>query len=139
MYLTSKNLTTNESQKWGQVNKWYKRELKRYNDAVKNGQQTVVVPVQLNDDGGSETAQQSVAISDDGDVTCTPGAGGGPSEEATVDDDDDPNAIRHPGPQPTNLYDRGFVENWKEVIFPISLRNDGSVDWYASFGKAKHS
>ena len=32
-----------------------------------------------------------------------------------------------PGPVPKNLYNRGFVENWKEVIFPISLRHDAVI------------
>jgi hypothetical protein len=27
-----------------------------------------------------------------------------------------------PGPMPKNIYDVGFVENWKQVLFPISLR-----------------
>jgi hypothetical protein len=27
-----------------------------------------------------------------------------------------------PGPAPVNIYNRGLVENWKEVIFPLSLR-----------------
>jgi hypothetical protein len=27
-----------------------------------------------------------------------------------------------PGPAPVNIYNRGVVENWKEVIFPLSLR-----------------
>lgn len=35
--------------------------------------------------------------------------------EGTVSDD--------PGPRPVNIYHQGFVENWKEVIFPKSLRN----------------
>ena len=25
---------------------------------------------------------------------------------------------------PHNLYDRGFVENWKEVLFPLSRRKE---------------
>jgi hypothetical protein len=29
-----------------------------------------------------------------------------------------------PGPAPVNIYNRGLVENWKEVIFPLSLRRD---------------
>lgn len=53
----------------------------------------------------------------DGDVTCTGGGAGieEPEEEPQYID---------PGPIPKNVYDRGFVENWKEVLFPISLRED---------------
>ena len=36
--------------------------------------------------------------------------------------------IRHPGRPPFYIYDRGFIENWKEVIFPISLRDDRSIE-----------
>ncbi len=32
--------------------------------------------------------------------------------------------IVDPGPQPKNIYNRGFVQNWSEVIFPLSLRKD---------------
>lgn len=35
---------------------------------------------------------------------------------------DNPTKEDDPGPIPTNLYHQGFVENWKEVIFPKSLR-----------------
>ena len=43
------------------------------------------------------------------------------------DNDDDSYDIIDPGPPPVNIYHRGFVENWKEVIFPISLRKNGTT------------
>jgi hypothetical protein len=32
--------------------------------------------------------------------------------------------IVDPGPMPKNIYNRGFVANWSEVLFPLSLRKD---------------
>jgi palmitoyltransferase ZDHHC4 len=31
-------------------------------------------------------------------------------------------AVEDPGPMPKNIYNRGFIENWKEVMFPKSLQ-----------------
>ena len=46
--------------------------------------------------------------------------------ESTDDDSEDgPVAgIADPGPLPKNIYNQGFVQNWSEVIFPLSLRKD---------------
>jgi hypothetical protein len=120
IWLTSHNVTTNESSKWDQVHKWYKGELKRYNEAVEKGEITPTkTPDQSGESAATTTTLQKPTVSD-GDVTCT-----GTSEEVQQAPDpappkDDP--IEHPGPEPKNIYNRGFVENWKEVIFPISLR-----------------
>lgn len=90
----------------------------------------------------------AVADDDDGDVTCTPSIGG-PSKgtggtrkndiQSTAADNnsistsatsslshknDDEEEYIDPGPVPKNIYNKGFVENWKEVIFPLSLRKD---------------
>ena len=107
-WITSKGLTTNETFKWDEIQKWYKIELKKYQQAIKDG--TIVE--------GEKATPPTVS---DGDVTCTPGASSQPSNSQTVDSEDEP-IIRDPGPPPKNIYNRGFVENWKEVIFPISLR-----------------
>lgn len=92
-YLTSYGMTTNESYKWSYVRKWHKRELKRYNEAVKNGT--------IQEKNPQQQQQQ-------------PSSG----EQANEPKE----SVRHPGPPPINIYDRGFVENWKEVLYPISLR-----------------
>ena len=65
----------------------------------------------------------------DGDVTCTGGTTTTHKEQQQSDDNDNNDYdVREeyfdPGPVPKNVYDRGFVENWKEVIYPISLRQD---------------
>ena len=106
IWLTCQGLTTNESFKWGEVQKWYKNELKRYEDAVKNGE---IV------DGG-----HNKPVVSDGDVTCTGVQSDG--QESTTKENHDVNAIRHPGPKPVNIYNRGIWKNWEEVLFPIPLR-----------------
>jgi hypothetical protein len=115
IWLTSKGMTTNESFKWSYVNKWYKEELKRYNQAVKSG-----LPV-VQAESATLNSQPAISVGDNGGVTCTPGTGETDQIQPNTKDND-PNAIRHPGPKPKNIYDRGFVENWAEVLFPISLR-----------------
>lgn len=112
-------MTTNESYKWGDVNKWYKMELKRYNDAVKNGE-----IIQNKDE------KNRAVVVGDGDVTCTPTQGyteSSTQKSSKNEDALDNNAPFDPGPKAVNIYNRGFVENWKEVIFPISLRNDQPI------------
>lgn len=113
--LTSRGLTTNESYKWSQVMKWYGHELRRYNDAVKKGEFVLPAP------------NMSVPLVSDAGLTCTPGT----REDATNSNEafqPDDAMISHPGPKPINMYNRGFVENWKEVIFPLSLRpNPGAA------------
>lgn len=104
IWLTCRGLTTNESFKWGEVQRWYKNELRRYEEALKNGE--VVEP-----------GQNKPAVSD-GDVTCTPG--GQPADKTAAEFD--VNAIRHPGPKPVNIYNRGVWKNWEEVLFPLPLR-----------------
>lgn len=136
-YLTSFNMTTNEAYKWGHVKQWYKDETRRYQKAVKNG--TAILEL-----SGSEKPVEPgrPAMSDDADVTCTPGANSSAakrSDRVEPQERDDlstaaasapePRGVRHPGPMPRNVYDRGFVENWKEVLFPISLRSDPTIHW----------
>ena len=98
-WLTSRGLTFNESIKWDLVKKWHKKEMKRFNNAVQKKK-------------GNASAQ-------DGDATCTASDDATAGDEPFEHDDDIP---YYPGPPPVNIYNRGFVENWKEVVFPLSLR-----------------
>ena len=50
-------------------------------------------------------------------MSCT-GGGAGLEKDAGNADYFDPGSVPH------NLYDRGFVENWKEVLFPLSRRKE---------------
>jgi hypothetical protein len=110
-YITSYNRTTNEDGKWGDIQKWYKKQQKKYKDAVKKG---LVSP---KTETNSTASKEGPKVSD-GDVTCT-GGGSGLTNEANSSEE-----YYDPGPVPKNIYDRGFVENWKEVLFPISLRKE---------------
>jgi palmitoyltransferase len=109
VWLTSRGLTTNESFKWGEVQKWYKTEVRRYEDAVKNGQ--VVT------DG-----DPNKPVVSDGDVTCVGGGAKASDPKKAVIP-----IIRHPGPKPVNVYNRGVLKNWEEVLFPIPLRKSKKI------------
>lgn len=69
------------------------------------------------EDGDDTGSSQDAPEVKDGDVLCT-GGGAGLEEDGELPEYFDP------GPVPKNVYDRGFVENWKEVLFPLSLRED---------------
>jgi hypothetical protein len=96
------------------VNRWYKAEKKKYDKAVKKG---LIKP---DDSNVLSPETQETIVDDDGDVTCTGGSSSARSEAQQ--------ALRYgyvdPGPTPKNVHDRGFIENWKEVLFPISLRKN---------------
>jgi hypothetical protein len=96
------------------VNRWYKAEKKKYDDAVKKG---LIKPDDLK---VLSPETQELLVDDDGDVTCT----GGSSSARSEAQQEQKNDYVDPGPVPKNVHDRGFIENWKEVLFPISLRKD---------------
>jgi palmitoyltransferase ZDHHC4 len=104
LWIASRGMTTNETVKWSEVKKWHKRETKRYKAAVKAGVVTV------------STATKPLVS--DGDVTCT-GGEAMPQEKASESVEPQ---IMDPGPMPKNIYNLGIVENWKDVLFPRSLR-----------------
>jgi hypothetical protein len=153
--LTSTGQTTNENSKWGDIKQWYKKEQKRYNQAVKDGKVIDVVPPPSSQHQQQQQHQESgttlsvakaelISSEDDGDVTCTPSIVGGSSKgkgPSTNDvsnikskssssslglhkNDKERDEYIDPGPIPKNEYDNGFIENWKEVFFPLSLRKD---------------
>lgn len=124
-WLTSRNVTTNEAYKWDEVRKWYKKELRRYNDAVAAGK---VIPTQPSNATTKPSVAPSKHVVIEGDVTCigmvpdddtTNGTSIATQKDSPIAEED---RVEHPGPKPKNIYNRGFVENWKEVLFPLSLR-----------------
>ena len=121
-WITTRGMTTNEAVKWGQVKKWHKKELKRYNQALKAG----LIPANK---GAASELSLFVA---DGDVGCTGGTATNSEEEAGKS-----SPVMDPGPMPRNIYNNGFAENWKEVIFPRSLRKDALERWKRSLEEAK--
>mmetsp|Transcript_11997 Transcript_11997/g.34369 ORF Transcript_11997/g.34369 Transcript_11997/m.34369 type:complete len:435 (-) Transcript_11997:317-1621(-) len=99
VYITSMGQTTNENGKWGDIKQWYKKQQKVYQAAVREGKVGLA-------SGKNDEREQTDQNADKD------------SEEKDEQD------LSDPGPIPTNLYNRGFVENWKEVFFPLSLRKD---------------
>jgi len=134
-YITSRGMTTNEHYKWGEVKKWWKSEVKRYEEFIE--QQKSNNPQEEASGGGSEstksgndnTGSTSKPNVPDGDVTCTGGTSTtGTNGEAKNPAANNPDSIvEDPGPMPINIYNRGFVENWKEVLFPVSIRRKNAA------------
>lgn len=98
VYITSIGQTTNENGKWGDIRSWYKKQRLKYKAAVRDGK---VPKNPSSNNGNEENDETDIDVYEEG-------------QEHFVD----------PGPLPKNLYNRGFVENWKEVFFPPSLRKD---------------
>jgi hypothetical protein len=119
MYLTHYNMTTNEATKWEDVRAWYKKQKKEYEEAVKKG---LVLPLE-NTSSQQQVDESATAVDlPDVDVTCTPGT----RKSTQPPKSQKPQEVTYfdPGPVPKNIWNRGFIENWKEVIFPLSLRAD---------------
>jgi hypothetical protein len=114
--------TTNENSKWTDVRDWYRRQQKTYKQALREGR--VQPKKTVNHTTNHQTTVETPVVTDDADVTCTPGMSS-TSLSLNKDIDNDDNAVDlDPGPIPKNRYDRGLFENWKEVFFPISLRKE---------------
>lgn len=128
LYMAANGMTTNEFYKWRQVKKWYKREKSRYQKALKEGkvhQKTVSGDDNSNDDVSHHNGGGMNELSDV-DIGCV-----GPVKNINNDvvpkeheNKIDTDTISDPGPPPVNIYNRGIVENFKEVLFPRSLRID---------------
>lgn len=132
IWLTSRGLTTNESYKWDQIMRWYNRELEHYNSVVVQHQRQALENGEETGVDRSADANYKAAIVDSTleETQFTPTATSESKEGSIAIEGEDPNVNNgsddsdpsHPGPKPVNIYNRGFVENWKEVIFPLSLR-----------------
>ena len=130
IWLTCTNQTTNENSKWSDIKKWYKKQTKKHKQAVKEG--LIKQGTKWSEEESSfSSSPEKPEVNDDGDVGCT-GGGGSSATSTTISksqnqqqkEDEIQQEYFDPGPVPKNLYDRGLVENWKEVIYPISLRPD---------------
>lgn len=148
LYLTARGMTTNEYYKWKMVKKWHKMELTKYNKYLKEGGSEIDLgttvsatnaknpPNKINTTTTSKAAVNNDIQNDNVDVGCT-----GPttadvkqndsseSKKETEDEDSFDDDIMNPGPKPINIYDNGIIENFKEVLFPRSLRSDALDRW----------
>eukprot|EP00535_Pseudo-nitzschia_heimii_P011181 CAMPEP_0197197444 /NCGR_PEP_ID=MMETSP1423-20130617/32870_1 /TAXON_ID=476441 /ORGANISM="Pseudo-nitzschia heimii, Strain UNC1101" /LENGTH=376 /DNA_ID=CAMNT_0042651265 /DNA_START=299 /DNA_END=1429 /DNA_ORIENTATION=- len=98
--ITSIGQTTNEDGKWSDVRSWHKKQKNLYEKAVREGKQSTKIT------GRSGDGEKNDAVSNrDSELQAARG-------------------LMDPGPTPENLYNRGFVANWREVFFPLSLRKD---------------
>ncbi|KAL3785135.1 hypothetical protein HJC23_013294, partial [Cyclotella cryptica] len=106
LYITARNMTTNEFFKWKAVHKWHKKETRKYQLALKNG-----TFLKVSKQNGPD---QSVS---DLDVGCT-----GPIGEAAVSEAEEDKHAFDPGPIPQNIYNKGVIANFMEVLRPLSFR-----------------
>ena len=123
LYIAANGMTTNEYYKWKHVKKWHKREKSRYEKALKDGR------IKSNHQGSNMKAIPDV------DIGCTGPTGTSDSKsdfDTDVVDSDTDSILTDPGPMPTNIYNLGIVENYKEVLFPRSLRADAISRYNAS-------
>jgi hypothetical protein len=109
-------MTTNEHYKWGEVRRWHKEQVRKYKEYL-DEQKGPAAPINSKDK--NENGQQKPSIPD-GDVGCTGGVTDDKEKTATEKSEAD-SFMEDPGPVPENIYNRGFLENWKEVFFPVSL------------------
>ncbi len=126
MYIAANGMTTNEYYKWRQVKKWYEKEKSRYAAAVADGliNKTPTIP----------SERMGVGEIPDVDVGCVgPTRGSSKPSAKELGDSTRPTNSRmdentmdeefmDPGPFPKNIYNLGPVENFKEIIWPKSLR-----------------
>lgn len=115
-YLVSSGMTTNESDKWNQVRSWHKQHLKKFREALKKG---LIKPPTAN----STASPEHVEVTD-GDVSCTTGIAPLKNDKTQAAPKNEEEQYFDPGPMPKNIYNLGVVENWKEVLFPRSLRKE---------------
>jgi palmitoyltransferase ZDHHC4 len=197
VYITSCGFTSNEMVKWGQIMKWYRTELKLYQQyctmqqqqqeqeeqqrSQRNAITTTPTTTTTTPASSSHLASEHIAttssnttrtvmhLDDTDDVTCIPlttaatdvaasnvkgrrnnnnntttdtmdqhpsrqkdnndnikkgdADHGQDNNNNNLDDSSDtPPIPQHPGPKPINIYHRGFLQNWYDVLYPISIR-----------------
>ena len=124
LYLVANGMTTNEYYKWRQVKRWHKREKAKYDAAVKKGKVTQNIPTKNTNGGVEGSSKKDIDVMPDVDVGCVGPTGTTGYENRPTNTRINEHDVMDPGPFPPNMYNLGIVENFKEVIFPRSLRAD---------------
>jgi hypothetical protein len=122
LYIAAFGMTTNEYYKWRHVKKWHKRATKKYETALSDG--TIVNKMASNN---KASAGKDAGVDNDVDVGCTGPVTKNQASSETPDETTattTTNPIVNPGPFPKNIYHLGIIENYKEILFPRSLRKD---------------
>lgn len=107
LWLTAKNMTTNEFYKWKDIKAWHKETNVKYQQALRSGA--------IRADEGLSMASGLTYYQMKSDSVKRDEERGG--NESTND-----GIIINPGPMKSNAYDHGFVRNFGEVFFPLALR-----------------
>lgn len=109
----------------GQVKKWHQKQVKKYEEFLDRQEQQEQSQFT---DNHSQNSRPEIF---DGDVTCTGGTIDNSTSSQEDKNDDNNNQhnkiVEDPGPMPQNIYNRGFIQNWKEVFFPISLQKKAAA------------
>ena len=113
LWLTAKNMTTNEYYKWKEIKAWHKDATATYQRALRIGA--------IRADGGKTMASgvtyyQIRSKSTERD------------EEKNSGDEGTDGIIINPGPMKKNAYDHGILTNFAEVLFPRALRKERQKD-----------
>lgn len=137
LFLVWNGKTTNESSKWGGVYSVYKKFLKAHNEYLKSTSAANTTHSPSVKSTGTATSTASTEVhnilpsatsncgTDADPVGCVPTA---KTNRPTIKGlPDDVDVSIHPGPYPVNIYNKGFVANLKNIIWPPSEQSYASV------------
>jgi len=112
LYITSRNMTTNEFFKWQSFRRLHRKEKYKFEKAQAEGK--------ISSDNGIGSKVESVSKQlSDVDIGCTGPMVAGPVQEGIQEDE-----TIDPGLLPGNIYDNGIILNFYEIIFPLSYRGE---------------
>jgi len=139
LWICSRGMTTNEYFKWRDIWGWHKHSTEQYARAKAAGKAGKRWSPKGKDyevvDGWVDIGSKGAIDEDDDDtdVGCT-GTGAGIKKIRVLDEDEDEEKeegeakeekeklVQDPGPLPKNIYNKGIINNFVEVLFPRSLR-----------------